>query len=75
MSTELKQYQFTYVRQSDGVTDYLTLLCADAKQALKSFFDGDPDCQKHFMAMEFRGSVQIEVTPATKDRHGLRVVK
>lgn len=75
MSTDLKQYQFTYVRQADGVTDYLTLPCGDPKQALQLFLDGDPDCQKHFMAMEYKGSVQIEVTPASKDRHGLRVVK
>lgn len=75
MSINLKQYQFTYVRQVDGVTDYLTLLCEDAKAALKAFFDGDPDGQKHFMAMEYRGAVQIEVTSKPKDRHGMRVVK
>lgn len=75
MSKILKQYQFTYVRQADGKTDFLILICEDPKQAVQSFFDGDPDEQKHFMAMEYKGMIQIDVTPAPKDRHGLRVVK
>lgn len=71
----LKQYQFTYVRQADGVTDYLTLLCECPRQALQNFLDGDPDGQKHFMAMEYQGAVQVTATPAPKDRHGMRIVK
>lgn len=75
MNFVLKQYEFTYVRQEDGVVDRLMIMSVDAREALQSFFDGDPHAMKHFAAMIFKGDVQTAEIQSPKDRHGLRIVK
>jgi hypothetical protein len=78
MNISLHQYRITFIRQEDGMEDFVLLFCDSPLQAMQAFVDGAEKGQRHFMLMQYHGEGEVTYTPPTKakqKRPTLSIVK